>query len=874
MRPRRAFGERLLKLAMLSHPRSFRREYRDEMLEYYRETCRREGRGPGWRMRFLLASFAAAAREGRRQRLATRQDRVDRSPRGGGMTMTGIATDIRHAWRRVAARRVASALAAAMLALAIGVTTAMFTVMDALLLRPLPFPEVDRLAHVVVRTNNTVGSTVSPAVFLAWRTSGLFERVEGAHGATVELDVAATIAEREAAFVTPGVLSMLGARPLLGRLFTDGEGAAGADEGVILAERLWRSAFGADASLVGRRVRVDDRSLVVVGVLPDAFRFPEWNTEIWRPMDYDVPPPALAGAAPSAYVLFKEGAPRDDALGRALALAREADPALIRRPGMDASMRADVWSIAGLDPGAYLARASPFLAGAVVLVFLVLCANVASLLLAQVSGRAREFGICAALGASRTRLLRQAFTESVVLGVLGFGAGIGAAWALVAIARRWLPDAFLLQTLNPIDVDGRALAVASSAALVAIGAVATLPAWVGTRGAGAGGAAGAPGELRGGTESKLARACTRALLVTEIALGTALLTGTALLVASFVRLSAVERGLDVRGVVTASVQPAEGLSLQSLEDAVGVLPGIAATTTSAQNFSHYGDGFVPDTPGGTGVEIWTSAQSVPPDYFAFYGIRLARGRPFDPSEAPSNVIVSQRFADAMWPGVNPLGRSFRFYRDRYEVIGVAEETRFPSLDRRRDLAELYLPMQPRRGRVTVHLRCDPPCDNFAVLRRRLLATSLVVDVSRLEAPEQRFAAELARPRAAATLALVFTAIAVLAAAGGLLSVLSYAVGRRRREFGIRAALGARPLDVQAVVFREGARLAVAGVCLGAAVAWGLGKLLASVVYDVSASEPIIWLLVTGVIGGTTMIACWIPARHAASVDPSTLLRDQ
>ena len=149
----------------------------------------------------------------------------------------------------------------------------------------------------------------------------------------------------------------------------------------------------------------------------------------------------------------------------------------------------------------------------------------------------------------------------------------------------------------------------------------------------------------------------------------------------------------------------------------------------------------------------------------------------------------------------------------------------------------------------------------------------MADVYRLEAPEQRFADELSRPRAAATLAVVFTAIAVLAAAGGLLSVLSYAVGRRRREFGIRAALGARPVDVQVVVFREGMSLAVAGVCLGGLAAWVLGRALASVVYEVSASEPIIWMLVAGVIGGTTVLACWVPARHAASVDPSALLRD-
>ena len=785
--------------------------------------------------------------------------------------MTGLVTDIRHAWRRIAARPFPSTLAIGMLALAIGVTTAMFTVVDALLLRPVPFPNVDRLAHVVLRTDNTIVTGGPAPILRAWRDSGIFERVEGGHVATSVVELADAITERDGAFVTPGLLRMLGARPLMGRLFADGEGRDGTDDAAILSERLWRT-LGADASLVGQRIQIDGAPFTVVGVLPDTFRFPAWSTELWRPVDYAEPPAALAGANPSTWVLFRPGSSRTDVLRRALAIASDAAPELVNQPGMNASLRADVWPIAGLDARAYLARAMPFLIGGVVLVFLTLCANVTSLLLAQASGRTAEFGMCAALGASRRRLMRQSVTESLVIGGLGIAAGVGTAWALVALTRRWLPDAFLLQTLNPVDLDPRALAVASAVGLTGTLIVAMLPAWLGTR-VGASASSRAGREPRGGTESRLVRAFTRGLLVSEIALGTALLAGTALLVASFVRLAAVDRGLDTLGVITARAQLVDGTPIGALADRLRTLPGVTDATISLRGFTHFGDGFVPEATG-TPVEIWTEGRSVTSDYFDFYRIPIVRGRAFETTDDGSGVVVSERFSAAMWPDTDPIGQSFQFYDDRFRVVGVAGELRYPSLDRRQDFAELYRPAPRTAGGPTIHIRCRPDCGNPAVLRQGILATGLIRDVRSMEILDQQFDAELARPRAAATLAVAFAAVAVTAAAGGLFSVLSFAVGRRRREFGIRASLGARPIELQRLVFREGVLLAATGFALGGLAAWGLSKGLASVIYEVSATEPTIWFGVAGIIGATTVLACWLPAHRAASADPSTLLREQ
>lgn len=889
MSQNRAFGERLLRVAMRFHPTPFRRAYGDEMVEYYREMCRHErpSRGRLWQVRFLATSMAAAAREGlrqRRRRLTPEPAVTTPTILGDGPNyrkerrpMIGVATDLRHALRRLTARPMTSALGIGMLALAVGVTTAMFTVVDALLIRPVPFPAAKRLGRVSMRNDRTIYGNVAPGVLRAWRESSVFEAVEGAHEVTIVVEADTAMVVRKSAFATPGLFTMLGARPLVGRLFNETEGRAGTDEGVLLSERFWRSVLGGSPSALGTRLRIDGRSLVVVGILPDTFRFPSWDTELWRPLDYGAPPPALAASRPSAYARFADGVPQQDALGQATTIALAADPAV-------KDLRASHRPLAGLGSGSYLARATPFLAGGVVLVFLVLCANVSSLLLAQLGGRAREFGMCAALGASRSRLLRQALTEALVLGGCGIATGIGAAWLLVSLTRSWLPDAFLLQTLNPIDLDLRALTAASASGVAATVAAGLLPAWIGTR-VNAAGSSHLRTEQRGATESRLARLFTRGLLVSEIGLSCTLLVGTALLVTSFVRLAEVDRGLDTSGVVTGwlTLAPAgktePGGAATALEDALRELPGVSRVVLSegtppGGGWIHFGDGWVPDTPGATALNLEVESYGVGRDFFDLFRIRLLRGRTFERGEDPNHVIVGERFAELMWPGMDPVGRSFRFDDRRYDVVGLVNEIRHPSLDPMKDLPEFYRSVVPTGGSLRVSLRCNPACPDLAVLRRTLLAMSQVRRLHSVAALEDAYLNELARPRAAAALAVVFAGIAVLAAAGGLFSVLGYAVGRRRREFGIRASLGAKPIELQRLVFSEGVRLAIVGVAIGSLTAWGLSRVLTSVVYEVTPAEPVIWLTVGAVITVTTIIASWIPARRAAGVDPVELLREQ
>ncbi len=415
--------------------------------------------------------------------------------------------DVRYAARSLARRPGATATAAAMLALGIGITTAMFTIVDALLLRPVPFHDPDALAFVYMGDDHGGRTTVAPAVLHAWQEGTAFAGAESAVPDTALVDVNGAIAARGIAHVTPGLFDLLGGvRPIRGRLFDASEVRAANNEHVLLSEDLWRTLYQADPAIIGRSIVIDGERLVVIGVLPADFRFPSWNTVIWRAVDYRATPASAAAEAPRAYVRFAPGVPRADALRIATEAARAAD-------SRNATLYPHVEPLAGMVLDPYYRRAVPLLGGAVILVFLVLCANVSSLLLARLTARQREFSLRSALGASRGRLIRQAFVESGVLGACGVLAGVAIAWTLVSLSRTFLPEAFLIRTLNPLNVDARALVVTSVSGVVATLAAGLLPAWIGTR-------TNAETSLRvtdrSGTETRAARAVTRMLLVGEI----------------------------------------------------------------------------------------------------------------------------------------------------------------------------------------------------------------------------------------------------------------------------------------------------------------------------------------------------------------------
>ncbi len=791
-----------------------------------------------------------------------------------------LAQDVRYAVRSLMRRPSEGAAVIGMLALGIGITTAMFTMVDALILRPVPFHEPDQLAYVYMGSETGGRTTIAPAVLRAWRDSGVFAGVAGANEDTALIDVNGTFATRGLARVTPDLFEMLGGvRPLRGRLFDASEGRPGAKDRVLLSEDIWRSLFHADPAIIGTRINISGDAVVVVGILPGDFRFPFWNTEIWRADTFEPDPAATASVFPRAYVRFAADTPQQDALRVAMEAARAAD-------GTTAKLWPRVQPVVGQMLDAYYERAAPMLAGGVLLVFMVLCANASSLLLARLTARQREFGMRSALGAARSRLMRQAFVESSVLAGFAVVAGIGVAWALVSLARGFLPEAFLVRTLNPLNIDVRALAVTSAAGILATLAAGLLPAWIGTR------VDASETSLRvserSGTETRAARALTRTLLVGEIALACTLLVGATLLVRSFVNLVNTDRGLDASGVMmawvsfptTAAKDPSERKAIaRALEEGIRELSVVQQVAWS------YG---IPPEGGVTSDGDWTGSGEggraatmevesyyVGPDFFTLYGISLLRGRTFESQEPKGNVIVAERLAAALWPGQDPIGRSFDFEgKRRFHVVGLVREIHYPSLEARFDNPEFYEPSTEIGSTTMMSIRCRGVCPDTAAIRHRLLAAHPGVRLNRVAPLESFYFEQLARPRAAAALGFAFAAIAVIAAAAGLFSVLTYAVGRRRKEFGVRAALGASPSQIRQLVLRDGFAVTLTGIALGTLAAWSVARTLASLQYGVTVGDPASWAIVISLLGLTAMLASWRPAVQAMRADPVRLLREE
>jgi len=787
--------------------------------------------------------------------------------------MTG---GLRHAWRRVRARPWLTFVSVAMLGLAIGLATAMFTIVDALLLRPVPFRDPDHLARFYTIRESTGRSVVPAPVFRALKDSGLFQSIAAASTAngTVVLDAGSEPVLRGAARVSYDMFALLGVSPIRGRGFLPDEGRAGTDDRVILSETLWRALYGGDPNLLGQTIQVEGRPHTLVGIMPADFRFPRWDTLVWRPLDYLAPPPALADEQPGPYVRWAATRPKEEVAAHSTELVRAIDPIVSK-----ASLEPLVLS----NRDEYYKRVVPLLAAGAGLVFLVLCANVSGLLLAQFTARRREYGMCSALGASRARLVREASAESVILGVMGVAAGVAIAWALVGLARGLLPDALLSRSLNPVNLDVRALLAASAAGVIGTIVAGALPAWIGTSVRAAGSLAATE---RAGTETRTARLASRGLLVVEIALACALLVSATLLTRSLLNLSGAERGLRSEGVITAwlSIPSAtfkDALTRRTLvvaiEDALRELPGVQRVTLSygvppAGGALHFYKDWRSDLPGARPLDLVVNSYEVRPDFFALYDLPILRGRTFEAGDDASTAIVGERFAGLLWPGAEPIGRTFSFGKRALRVVGVAREVRLPSLEARVDRPEFYTPLRADREGVMISLRCET-CPTLPSIRRRIDHVHAALRLSGLRYLDDVFNEQLVGSRATAALGMAFAVIALLAAAGGLLSVLSYAVSRRRREFGIRVALGASGSQIRILVLRDGLVVAAIGLVAGVGGGWLLSRALSSMQYGVTAADPLSWSIVVASIAVTTVAAAWRPARQAMRADPATLLRE-
>ena len=779
------------------------------------------------------------------------------------------------------------------LALGIGATTAVFSVVEAVLLRPLPWPAADRLVvpeAQEISTGDTWNTTY--ADYLDWREARVFSDVALWQSMEVNLAAEGQEPERVAAVrVTDGFFSTLGVAPLLGRHLRPEEFVLGSPRRALISEGLWLRRFGGDRDVVGRSTLITDVPVEIIGVVPQEMVFPQ-DTELWFPVRI----------APEDQIHYER---RDNfvfvgiarlAPGRTLAetrsqLAVRADRFARETPQARRGVTVTATPLAAWAVGPTLPRALWLMLGAVGLVLLIGCVNVANLLLARGAARRRELGVRAALGAGRARLLRQLLAESVVLGAVGGALGVLVAAAgtraLAAAAPADLPR------LEHVTVNLPVLLFALGTALFATLLFGGAPALRGAGEDGAGLLAGvvtraAAGERRGSR---------RLLVAGELALALVLLLGSGLLLRSLLELRGTDPGFRTSGLLSFGLSlqgerygeiPAQLAVFAAVQDRIAALPGvervgmISALPLGGGGFylgrAFLADGW-PEPPAGEDLSgQWTV---VSPGTFAALGVPLVRGRDFDTRDRDGStptIIVNQEFVRRMFPGQDPIGKRVRSWRDENvyrEIVGVVGDVRYFSAgDEIRPV--VYVPQaQATWDTMVVLVRSREGLDSGAVLpelRRAVAGVDPRLPLDDVQTMDEVFARSVAPRRFGALLLVGFAAIALVLALVGVYGVLAYEVGQRRREIGIRMALGSRRASVVGMVVREAAALVLAGVAVGLLAGLLLARLVAPLLYETPPRDPATFALAPAALALVALFAAWLPARRASRVDPMQALR--
>jgi len=795
--------------------------------------------------------------------------------------------DVSYALRRLRQSPGFTLVALLTLALGIGATSAIFSIVNAVLLRPLPFPEAFRLVEVA-QVWKGKPAVYSPQNFLDVEAQAKsFERLAAIDSTGVTLTGHGAAARLEGAEVSAAFFDVMRARPVLGRGFVAGENEPGAKV-VVLGHRLWLDRFGGDAGLVGKTVQIDREPRTVVGVAPPGFSYPE-GAEVWLPMTYDE---RFRTNSRGAWYLAVVGrlAP-----GASVASAREEVKAIAARlekeyPDANEGVGGTVRSLHEATVGD-TRRALLVLLGAVGLVLLVACVNVANLLLARISGREGELALRAALGAGRGRIVRQLFTESLLLALAGGVAGILLAGVLVDALLALQPQG--LPRLAEVSVDRGVLAFAALLSLVTSMVFGALPAIrisrraeaqslrQGSRGILSGGRPG----LRGG------------LVVGQIALAMVLLAGSGLLIRSFSLLRRVDPGFDARSALTFRVSLPDSAYADAarrnsfydaLEGRLRALPGVRAVG-AVSGLPLTGNTFVisltvdgrPEPPPALQPSLHVAIATA--GYLRAMGIELVRGRGFgagDDLRAPQVVLLSETAVRRHFADEDPIGKHIRLglggHGDRKaggEVVGVVRDVKRYSLARESP-AEIYVPYaQFPLQSMAVVLRSDVEPRSLATAAEAAVhELDAELPVARVATLEEIVARSISEPRFYVVLLGAFAATALFLAALGLFGVMSYAVAQRTRELAVRMALGARQQELRRMVLREALGFGSLGLALGLGGALLVSRTLESLLFSVSPSDPATLAAVALLLLVTTLLAGYLPARRATRIDPVVALR--
>ncbi|HEU4630623.1 MAG TPA: ABC transporter permease [Gemmatimonadaceae bacterium] len=810
-----------------------------------------------------------------------------------------IRQDLTYALRSLRATPGFTLIVLLTLSLGIGATTAIFSVVRGVLLRPLPFPDAEQVVRIWP-ANPATGDdrgTVSQTELEDWeRELHGFSAV----GAFAAIGSGVVFGEpggepiyAKTAYVSAGFFPALGTRALLGRTLLPAEHERGANHEVVVSYGFWRQELGGDPGAVGRTIRLSGEPYTVLGVMPPGFDYPSPEVAVWMPqsiMDEDD-----VGSGRGARWLEMIGRLRP---GVTPEQARQEVAAFQQRlatmypesnAGLtDAAVQGIRESIVGRVQTGLLV-----MLGAVGLVLLIACVNVANLLLVRASGRGRELALRAALGAGRGRIVRLMLTESLLLALLGGALGLAVAWwgvkALVALSGEFLPRA------ADVRMDVGVLLFALGVSLVT-GLV--FGVWPALRASAPNLTDSLKDSARGSTGGAASNRARGVLVAAEVALAVVLVAGAGLMLRSFQRLTNVDPGFRPEGVLLADLSvpvdesnPDVRASMQALidlrqrvVDRVRQVPGVvAAGATKYAPFSGgQGEPRIFTVPGQptppAGEEPTLLMQGISPGYLKALGIPLLQGQDLDPAVADTaqqiQAVISRRMAERFWPGESPVGKLFMLGGEvPTRVVGVAGDVRQQRLDSLAGFT-IYVPetIMPRSHMSLVVRTAGDPARLIAPLRAALREVLPGQPVQEITPLRTKLAESASTPRFFTVLVSLFGALALVLAAVGLYGVVSYVVSQRQREIGVRVALGAAPGGVVALMLRRGMMPVIAGLAVGIVVALAATRLLGTLLYDVSTTDPLTFVVVAVLLSGVGLLASYLPSRRAAHVDPTVTLR--
>jgi predicted permease len=803
--------------------------------------------------------------------------------------MNTIWQDLRYGVRMLLKNPSFTLIAVLTLALGIGANTAIFSVVNSALLRPLPYPDSEQLMTIWEdhrARNGPVNEWTSPPGFEDWRDQAKsFDHVVALQDWGPTLTGQGEPERLSGAQVSHDTFTMLGVAPALGRSFRPEEDQRGAESVVIISHGLWRKSFGADPSLVGRRISLNGESCVVIGVMPAGFKFPIIaGADIWRPIQ-----PVLNTRCRRGCITIRVMARLKPEATAAQARAElNAIAARIEQQFPDTNTKVGVTLVALREflVGPVKTQMLALLV-AVGFVLLIACANVANLLLARSATREKEIAIRASLGAGRWRIARQLLSESLLLAAIGGAMGALLAYWLVNLLVSFSPQG--TPRLDEIGVDGRALGYAMAVTVLTGLLFGSAPVWQLFK-------ADLNQSLRDGGKGLQAaqsgRRALSALVVAETALALMLLVGAGLLIRSFIRLQRVDPGFNPRNVLTATVALPQAVYPErnqiapfysQLLERVRTLPGVqsAAAVSSLPLAGFDSDaGFViegrPALQPDQRPVAWIS--SVSPGYFRTMGMRLIAGREFterDNENEPKVVIISEATARRHFPNEDPIGKRIGNGRpDGWrEIVGVTADVKHFGLKQDARVS-MFFPdrQQPARQVFIVVRTAADPLSLSSALRGAVAAMDRNLAVSNISAMEKITAESIGQERFTLLLLGLFSTLALLLAVAGIYGVMSYAVAQRTHEIGIRVALGAQTRDVLKLVVTQGMALVLAGVGIGLASALALTRFIRGLLFGVSATDPMTFAGVAALLALVALVACYVPARRASKVDPMVALR--